>query len=97
MNRRIASLEDCYAPRDQQVLTRQVANEMVVVDMHNGIYHGLNAVAVQIWQRLDGRRPLKEIADDLTRQFEEVDPTTIEADTLALVQSLLDNDLVVPR
>jgi coenzyme PQQ synthesis protein D (PqqD) len=97
MNHETVSLEGRYAPRDQQVLARQVANEMVVVDMHNGIYHGLNAVAVQIWQQLDGQRSLKEIADDLTRQFEEVDPTTIQADTLALVQSLLDNDLVVPR
>lgn len=97
MNTRPVSLDGCYAPRDQQVLTRQVAEDMVLVDVHNGVYHGLNALAAEIWQRLDGERPVREIVDTLTSLYPEVDGATIEADTLALVQSLLDNDLVVAR
>jgi hypothetical protein len=95
--KRTVSLDDCYAPRHQQVLTRQVDNEMVLVDVHNGIYHGLNAIAVEIWQQLDGQRPVKAIVEALSSQYPEIDPATIANDALALVQSLLDNDLVVAR
>jgi hypothetical protein len=95
--KKTVSLNDCYAPRDAQVLTRQVANEMVLVDVHNGVYHGLNPVAVQIWQQLDGQKPARTIVDSLSNQFPEIDPAIIQNDTLALLQSLLDHDLVVAR
>ncbi len=86
-----------YAPRDGSVLARQVANEMVIVDMHNGIYHGLNAVGAQIWEELDGQRTLSEVAATLEEAYPDVERVTIEADIVALVQALLDNDLVVAR
>lgn len=89
-----ASLTGRYAPREGSVLTKQVAQEMVIVDMQRGVYHGLNPVGVFIWEQLDGTRPLSEIADELATHYPKVDKATIEADTLSLVQALLDHELV---
>ena len=95
MNTQQVSLNCCYARPQNGVLTKLVSDEMVIIDMKKGIYHGLNAVGVDIWQRLDGQHRLSQIVDQLAALYVEVDKDRIEADTLSLVQVLLDNELVV--
>jgi hypothetical protein len=90
-----ATPDGCYSRRSGEVLVRQVARELVLVDTDNGVYHGLNEVGAQIWERLDGTRSPAEIARELSAHYPEVDQATLEADCLALVQELLDNDLAV--
>lgn len=92
-----AMLEGRYAPRDGSVLSREVAEELVIVDMQKGLYHGLNKVGAEIWQAMDGERTLAEITDVLTARYPDVERATLEADALALTQALLDNELVVAR
>ena len=91
------TLEGCYAPRSAHILTKEVNEEMVLVDMKRGVYHGLNAVGVQIWRLLDGTRTLDEIVTTIHDQYADVDRAVIEGDTLSLVQALVDNELVVAR
>lgn len=90
-----ASLDGKYKPRGKQVLTKEVNSEMVLVDMQRGVYHGLNAVGVQVWKQLDGTTTLNDVVAGLHSQYPDVERTTIEADVLSLLQSLLDNELVV--
>lgn len=91
----VVSLEGRYAPRKEGVVAREVAGEMVIVDMQSGMYHGLNPVGVMIWEALDGDRTLGDITTMLAGEFPEVSADTIEADTLSLLQALLDHELVV--
>lgn len=93
----VASLEARYAPRGGDVLAKHVADEIVIVDMQSGIYHGLNPVGAMIWEQLDGEQSLRSITAQLAAQFPDVEPHTIEADALALLQTLLDHALVAPR
>ena len=88
------SLNECYARQKSGVLTKKVSDEIVIIDMNKGIYHGLNPVGVQIWERLDGQHRLSQIVDELAASYSEVDKNRIEADTLSLLQVLLDNELV---
>lgn len=90
-----ASLEGKYMPRGKQVLTKEVNSEMVLVDMQRGVYHGLNAVGVQVWKELDGKQSLNEVVATIHSRYPDIERTTIEADVLSLLQSLLDNELVV--
>lgn len=94
MSTQQVSLNECYARQKSGVLTKQVSDEIVIIDMKKGIYHGLNPVGVQIWQRLDGQSDLSQIVDELAASYVEVDKNRIEADTLSLLQVLLDNELV---
>jgi hypothetical protein len=97
MNPAQATLEGRYTPRNGQVLTKEVNSEMVLVDMQRGVYHGLNAVGVEVWKQLDGRNTLADVIDNLHRHYPDVDRATIEADVLSLLQSLLDNELVLAK
>ncbi len=94
MSAQQVSLNECYARQKSGVLTKHVSDEMVIIDMKNGIYHGLNPVGVQIWQNLDGKNSLNQIVEQLSASYDGVDKAIIEADTLSLVQVLLDNELV---
>ena len=89
-----ASLSAYYIPRKHGVLTKQVAGEMVIIDIEHGIYHGLNSLGVYIWEQLDGQHTLGQIADELVEHYHDVGKAVIEADILLLVQDLLDNELV---
>lgn len=91
----VASLEGRYAPRQQGVVARNVGGEMVLVDMQSGMYHGLNAVGVIIWEQLDGERSLADISAALAADFPDVPAETLQADSLSLLQALLDHGLVV--
>ena len=97
MSNQQALLNVRYARQKNGVLTRHVSDEMVIVDMKRGIYHGLNTVGVKIWEQLNGKRKLSKIVDNLLKSYPEVERGMIEADTLSLVQVLLDNELVVAR
>ena len=97
MSNQQALLNVRYARQKNGVLTRHVSDEMVIVDMKRGIYHGLNTVGVKIWEQLDGKRMLSKIVDNLLKSYPEVERAMIEVDTLSLVQALLDNELVVAR
>jgi hypothetical protein len=96
MSKHKISLDGCYTIEASGVLTKLVSNEMVIVDMRRGIYHGLNTVGVYIWEELKNKPILRQVANDLTELYADVDREIIEADMLKLVQELLDNDLVVP-
>ena len=91
------TLEGPYAPRGTHVLTKEVNDEMVLVDLQRGVYHGLNAVGVQIWRLLDGTRSLEEIVSAIHAEYPDVERAVIEQDTLLLVQAMVDNELVVTR
>jgi hypothetical protein len=90
-------LDGVYTPRDEAIRINPVGDELVLADMQRGVYHGLNAIGAQIWQRLDGSRTLEQIVAEIASDYPDVERATIEADTLALAQDLLDNELVVAR
>lgn len=90
-----ASLEGRYVPRNKQILTKEVNSEMVLVDMQRGVYHGLNAVGVEVWKQLDSSKTLGDIVATVQKDYEHVDSAIIEADVLSLVQALLDNELII--
>ena len=96
MSNHKVSLDGCYTIQASGVLSKEVSNEMVIVDMRRGIYHGLNAVGVYIWEALKNKPTLGQIANELTEVYPDIEREMIEADMLRLVQELLDNDLVVP-
>ena len=95
MSTKQVSLNECYTQQKKGVLTKQVSDEVVIIDMKKGIYHGLNPVGVQIWQQLDGQHRLSQIVEQVAASYAEVDKRVIETDTLSLVQVLLDNELVL--
>ena len=76
-----------------QVMIRTVGDEIVILDLANGSYFGLNPVGVRIWQLLTDGQTLAQVCDSMLGEFE-VSPEDIERDVLTLVQTLVDKSLV---
>jgi hypothetical protein len=83
--------------RRSDVSIRAVEDDTVVLDRAAEQIHRLNSTASFIWHRCDGRRTVREIADELAGSFD-VDPEAAnEAVVVALRQldqrGLLDHAL----
>jgi hypothetical protein len=79
-----------------EVLTRQVGDEVVLLDLASGNYFGLEAVGARIWQLLGEARSTASIRDTLLAEYD-APADTIEADLQRLVAELISRGLVTSR
>ncbi len=92
-------LDRIYAPSEDAV-TRVIEGDLIIVPLACGIgdaddeLYTLNETGRAIWQRLDGRRPLGEIAAELTGEFE-APYEAIAADILGFVEEMVRRRLLV--
>ncbi|WP_428356402.1 PqqD family protein [Methyloprofundus sp.] len=75
------------------VLTQEVNNETVLLDMQSEDYFGLDAVGTRFWQLLQAHNELQKIFD-IMRQEYDVEEQQLELDLNDLLSKLLDKDLV---
>ena len=86
------ALSDRFRPFPHVVWARQ-ADATVLLDAERGLYYTLNEVAGRIWELLVAGEPVIEILRCLGDEFE-VPAETLEADTAALLERLLDARLI---
>ena len=79
--------------RNPEVLGRMVDDEAVLVMPQKGQVKVLNEVGGTIWELIDGKRTIGEIAKQLCSQFA-VDQDTAQADTLKFLADLIDREIV---
>lgn len=73
--------------------SRTIAGQGIVLDVEGRMLRGLNATATRVWELIDGRRPLADIADRLAREFA-ADAARVRADVEAFARELLARRLV---
>ncbi len=76
-----------------EVVLQAAEDELVLVLPAEGQVKVLNSTGAFIWQRLDGRSSLQEIADALSGEFA-IDPESALQDVLAFTRSLLERGLI---
>jgi hypothetical protein len=93
------SLEGFYRP-SEDVVARNIEGELIIVPLVSGIgdledeLFTLNETGKAIWDRLDGKKKLKDILVELCEEFEA--PTgEIEKDLLGLVEELSRRKILV--
>ena len=67
--------------------------EAAVLNLKNGIYYGLNPVGARIWTLIQTPRTVREVRDTLIDEYD-VDSDRCESDLVALLQQLVEHDLV---
>ena len=85
--------------RNDSLVTRDLAGEKVIIPVRGrvgdlGSIYTLNAVGSDVWNLLDGKRPVHEIVNRLQREYE-VDPVTLSADILRLLAEMQQEGLIV--
>lgn len=93
------SLDAIYIP-SEDVVAREIEGELIIVPITSGIgdledeIYTLNASGKAIWDKLGGKRSLKDMAEDLSLDFEG-SLEDIEKDVVGLVEELLKRRMVV--
>jgi hypothetical protein len=84
--------------RDRHVVSRKIAGELFLVPVKGKLAHmeqlfNLTTVAEYIWDRLDGRKSLRDILNDIMAYFE-VDQDQAESDIREFIAELLGAGLI---
>ena len=88
-----------YAVSDD-VVAREIEGEIIIVPLVAGIgdledeLFTLNETGKAIWELLDGRRSLQEVARELSEKYA-AEPEKIQTDVLGLVGELLRRGMVI--
>lgn len=93
------SINKVYAP-SEDVVAREVQGEFIIIPITSGVgdledeIFTLNDTGKAIWDKLDGKRSLKEVANSLSQEFES-DSGELENDVLGLSEELLKRRMLV--
>jgi hypothetical protein len=81
---------------NERALFRLIDEEAVILNLENGEYFGLNAVAVRVWELLAEGRSVNTIFEALLSEYE-VDSPVLRSDLEELLADLVEAKLIVER
>ncbi|MEW6670481.1 MAG: PqqD family protein [Thermodesulfobacteriota bacterium] len=88
-----------YVP-SQDVVAREIEGEIIIVPLAAGIgdmedeLFTLNPTGMVIWQKLDGKKTLRELIEELIHDYDAA-PEEIEKDVAGLMTELLKRKILV--
>jgi len=93
-----ARLDAVYAP-SEDIVARSIEGELIIVPLVAGIgdledeLYSLNETGKAVWDRLDGKKKLKEVLAELSAEFD-APAGEIEKDLMGLVGELVRRKIV---
>lgn len=93
------NLDNIYKP-SEDVVVREIQGEVIIVPITSGVgdleaeIFTLNETGRAIWDKLDGKKTLKNLAEGLASEFD-VSAEEIEKDVLGLAQELFKRKMIV--
>jgi hypothetical protein len=95
----IVTLESKFVP-SEDVVAREIEGELVIIPLTSGIgdmedeLYTLNDSGKAIWDRLDGKRSLSNIINELIAEYV-VERNEIEVDVIGLVNELVKRKMLL--
>lgn len=77
------------------VVTRDVGEETMLLDLASGTYFGLDPIGGRFWQLLEDGKSALDARDALLEEYD-VEPDELERDLESLLAELTANGLVCP-
>ena len=84
MNRRVILSENVFA--------QEVDDEMMLMNMQNEHYFGLDSTGAVFWQTLQEKERLQEVLEDLLEMYD-VEEDVLKKDLVGFVEKLVANGL----
>lgn len=75
------------------VLSRDLQGEQVILDLSSGVYFGLDPVGTRIWHLLQEQQPLQKVLDSLVKEYD-VTEAQCTQDLLHLVTQMVEKGLM---
>ena len=93
------NIDAAYCP-SEDLVCREIEGEVIIVplvagmgDMEDELFT-LNETGRSIWAKLDGKKSLKAVAEELSAEYE-APPGEIEKDVIGLAEELLKRKMIV--
>lgn len=72
----------------------EVTPDVVILNLKNGEYYGMNEVGARIWRLLQEPRTVAEIRDHVVEAYPDVTPEQCTLDLLSLLEDLAASSLI---
>lgn len=79
--------------RDPDVMAAEAGQDIVMVNIANGLYYGVTDIAREVWVALENPTKISDLVDALLATHD-VDRARCEAETLSFLEDLLNEDLL---
>jgi hypothetical protein len=77
----------------KEQMSCDLAGEVAIVNLKNGVYYGLDAMGARVWSLLRQPITVPEICDSLIRDFD-VEKPRLESDIRGFINELVEQGLV---
>ena len=77
----------------ENVFAQEVDDEMVLLDMNSENYFGLDEVASDIWQTMQGKETLQEVFDAMLEIYD-VEEDVLKKDISSFIEKLKESGLI---
>ena len=84
-----------YAIRNNISLT-QVDDEIVLLDLSEGTYFGLNKIGAQLLRGIQKETSIQELITQISEQYH-MKSSAVELDIIELIEQLLENNLLIKQ
>jgi len=88
------NLHDRFQPREQEVASKVIDGEAIIINLANGVYYSIDKVGALVWELLQSGCTLEQVINTVTAQYD-VTGEQAEANIRELVEELVQEDLVV--
>lgn len=79
---------------ERNFLISRIGEEVVLMDIHNGQYIGLNAIGSAIWEKLEQPVPIHQVIHALTEEYS-VSMQLCEQETLLFLQKMMQHQMLI--
>ena len=84
---------DSVVSAGKDLVFSNVADEVVILDLKSGVYHGLESVGARAWELMSEPTAVRDVRDRLLEEYD-VEPAQCESDLLRLVEELKSHGLL---
>lgn len=71
----------------QAAVSSELADEVVILNLSNGVYYGLNPMGTTVWQLVQQPQRVSDVCARIHAEYD-VEPERCERDVLALLQDM---------
>jgi len=87
------NLHHCFRPRDEEVASKVIDGEAIIINLANGVYYSTDKVGALVWDLLQAGNRVEEVILAVTSRYD-VAREQAETDVRDLVEELLQENLV---
>ena len=82
--------------RSTDILHTKLDNEVVMMSIETGEYHGANPVGNRIWELMENPVTMETLCDELVTEYN-VEASVCEQETLSFLNLLLEKKLIITK